>query len=196
MQKNKIGDRIVLSALKLAAKNPWHKITLEEIAKNAKISLSKMKRLFPDKLYIIQEIVNFIDNEMERKVKTRKKDYRYIPSDEKLFEIIMTRLDVMQKYRDGITSIMKSIIKDPSIVISVTNAHLKSTERILKFSKAKKKQIESPLILITLIIYQLTLAFWLFGDISPDKAKTMSFLDFCLRTHRKIRIFLENKRAY
>jgi len=192
MSKEKISltDRVALSALKIAAKRPWSAVKLEEIAKATKTPLPELKKSFPGKSAVLSAIVSFIDKKSFQTV--------HMPGDgksgvhDRLFEILMARFDVMQKYRASIASVAKASFHDPATASALLQAQFASMLAIMKLAGIESGGIKGVIKQAgLLLIYQTTLHRWISDD-SRDMTPTMAVLGRGLGTAGKIMKILEN----
>jgi hypothetical protein len=94
----------------LAAERDWSDIELRDIAEEADLTLVELRRLYPSKGAIlaafsrsIDEIVlEGIDQEMETE-----------PARERLFDVLMRRIDALQPYKPAIENISRHLTRDP-----------------------------------------------------------------------------------
>lgn len=96
--------------LALCAENPWNEIGLAEIADKAGLKLSQLRGLFPSKGAILaaysrqvdQAVLDGIDESMAAE-----------PARERLFDVLMRRIDVLAPHKAAIASISKAFALDP-----------------------------------------------------------------------------------
>lgn len=98
-------DRIISAALGLAAEQKWQDVTLAHIAERAGTTLVAMREHFSSKGEILAAFTRRVDDEMLRR-SPRRADGQ-MPRDT-LFEVIMTRFDVLEPYKGALKSIAKS----------------------------------------------------------------------------------------
>ncbi len=98
--------RIIDAALRLAATKPWREVTLNEIAQSAGVSLVDLSKEFYGKLSIMAAFTKLVDQEVlgrARLVHGAEETAR-----DRVFDVIMTRFDILQPYRAA----LKSIVRD------------------------------------------------------------------------------------
>jgi AcrR family transcriptional regulator len=96
--------------LALCAETPWNDIGLAEIAAKAGLKLSQLRGLFPSKGAILsgyarqvdQAVLDGIDESMAQE-----------PAREKLFDVLMRRIDVLAPHKAAIENISKAFAHDP-----------------------------------------------------------------------------------
>jgi AcrR family transcriptional regulator len=176
--KPNIESKICAAALSLAAKHGWQNLTLEQIAKAAKIPPARMRKIFPDKSRVLTQILREIDRQAAA---VGKADSRATPHD-RLFEALMARFDILQKCRMGALAILDAARRDPSLARSILPAQWKSMENALvRTGLAPSQSLHKPLAALGLLgVYYRALCAWR-QDRTPDMAKTMAALDQALR---------------
>jgi len=97
--------RIMTAALACAGETSWSKVTLIDIAEGAELPLSELRAEFATKTDIIAALLRTVDDEvMKRTVKrTEGQEKRDL-----LFDIIMTRFDVLAPHKAALKSIHDS----------------------------------------------------------------------------------------
>jgi AcrR family transcriptional regulator len=165
--------------LGLAARHGWNTLTLEQIAKAAKLSPATMREYFSAKDQILPAIVRQIDREVIAAV--GKSGPKGEPHD-RLFEVMMARFDALQSHRAGILAILDGLRADPASARLIAPAQWQSMQAMLDL--AAMKTGEGPKASLAtaglLGIYYWTLCCWR-RDETRDMAKTMAALDRGLR---------------
>src|SRR5579862_213827 len=95
-------ERIVDALMSLAGERTWDDFGIAEVAERAGVSLSAFRGLFPSKGAVITAFSRRIDQIVLDGTGTDLIDE---PAKERLFDVLMRRLDAMQPYRDGIEGI-------------------------------------------------------------------------------------------
>lgn len=111
--------RIVAAALALVAERPWREISLADIAEKADISLVDLKTSFDSKAEMLVAFSGLVDDEMLRRAPRRTPDQS---TRDALFEVIMSRFDVLGPYRAALKSIAGSGFADIGQLRAIMNA--------------------------------------------------------------------------
>src|SRR5277367_3237409 len=98
-KQSDITAKICETTLRLAAKQTWEKLSLEEIARSAKIPMTRVKAVITEKNQILPILIGWIDRCAAKKIGTI--DVNDAPRD-RLFEVMMARFDILQAHRPGI----------------------------------------------------------------------------------------------
>ena len=101
--------RIVEAAMRLAAEKPWRDVAMLDIAEAAGAPLSDIKKEFPSKTAIVMGFSRAIDDVV---LKAATKRQPATPARDALFEVLMSRFDAMQPYRQGLRSIVGAGLPD------------------------------------------------------------------------------------
>ena len=105
-----VNDKILDAALRLAESRRWSEITLRDIAGEAGLSLAALSEAVPSRAAILGLLSRRIDQHM---LTALDKDPVSGDAHDRLFEVMMRRLEVMAPYRAAVAS----IIADPATVL-------------------------------------------------------------------------------
>jgi AcrR family transcriptional regulator len=178
MKKSDGTLKIAAAALTLIGKHGWDSVTVSQVARTAKVSAAQMKKKIQRKEDILPAIVRMVDKKMWAAVGTIDAT---MPPRDKLFEILMARIDVLQKHRAAIESITDAARADPSLMGFMMPAHANTMRNILRHTHPKMPIPIQPIgIAVFLSAYGFVICTWR-NDTSPDLAKTMAALDRILQ---------------
>ena len=166
--------KAVRAALKLAAERGWGEISLADIAQEAGLSLAELRREFSCKSDIISAFQKEVDAEVLAKAKIAGPEQS--PRD-RLFDIIMTRFEVMAPYKPALKRISSYLACRPGEGAALACSTLASQYWMLAGAGAKLDGPGGPLRVAGLTgLYARVFQVWL-GDNSPSLDKTMAALD-------------------
>lgn len=97
--------RIMAAAMALAAERPWQDVLLKDIAGAAGMDLVTLRREFPSKSAILSAFIRATDDAVLSRVPTFTAGES---ARDRLFDVIMTRFDVLQPYKPALQSIAAS----------------------------------------------------------------------------------------
>ncbi|MEE2998381.1 MAG: TetR/AcrR family transcriptional regulator [Pseudomonadota bacterium] len=174
-KKIKPNEKIILATLKLAETMPWQEVTMNKIAKAAKIENSTLNENFSSKLSILSAFNRQLD---EQAMKNFSNITNMGSIREQIFEILMARFDSLNLHKIALNSIYKETVPiDPIASSHGFNNLINSMEIILNIVGIATR---SPLGCIKTkvlgAIFFRSFRTWL-KDESPDMAKTMATLD-------------------
>lgn len=179
MTKNPPKDKIIDGALTIAQSMGWQFVTLQDIAKEADVSLADIREHFDDKNDIVTSYWRRLDQKMLSSVSEPDLS---VSTKDRLFEIFMERFDLLNDDREALVSILSSFKCDPKqIVISSPNV-CKSMNWILEAIGEDSNGLQGMAKVMGLTaLYLKVLRDWI-NDDSEDLSKTMASLDGAL-TH-------------
>ena len=105
-----VKTRLVDALLDLAAERAFEDITLNEIARRAGVTLGQLREAFPSKGAILGAFTKRIDRIV---LDGSSDDLIGEPAKERLFDVLMRRLDAMAPYKRGLEGIMEWARRDP-----------------------------------------------------------------------------------
>jgi AcrR family transcriptional regulator len=178
------GRKAVIEALmRLAADRPWNDIELTDIAAEAGVSLSEMRDMFPSKGAILDGFTRMIDKQV---IEGTNDDLVGEPARERVFDIIMRRLDAMAPYKAALRRISMALRSDLGSLAALNRSALNSQRYMLA---AAGIPTEGPLNFIKLqgmVLTQAAVTETWFDDDDPTLARTMARIDRELRRGERI----------
>lgn len=166
--------KAVEAALALAAQKGWEPVTMQAIARRARIPLAELHDHFTDRYDIIAAWGRIIDRKVLENTDTDGTDGA--PRD-RLFDLLMERLDVLNEQRDGAKAILSSFKCDPKQALICLPHLCRSMGWMLDAAGIETGGVKGVAKIVGLTaIYLKTLWVWRDDD-SPDMAKTMAALD-------------------
>jgi AcrR family transcriptional regulator len=180
---NPSRDAVVEALMRLASDRPWGDIELADVAEEAGISLSQMRDLFPSKGAILGGLSRMLDKKV---LEGPSDDLAGEPARERIFDVMMRRLDAMTPYKAALRRIFYALRPDPVAVLALNQVGLNSQRYMLA---AAGIATEGPLGHLKLqgavMVFGRTLETWLEDD-DPALAKTMARLDRELRRGERL----------
>ena len=179
---NKENINIALKTLKLLKKKSWGEIRLEEIIINSK----KHKKTNKTKNDLLKNINRYVDYLLKKETSSIEKS----STKDMLFEVIMSRFDVLQKYRNSFLTLFDSYKLKPQKSIILIPSFLESMFLTASLANIEIKGIKGSLTIKGIfIIYFATYLEWM-NDTSKSLEKTMTTLDQYLNKASKILNFI------
>lgn len=175
----------ISAALVLAAERPWEDVTLSEIAARAGSSLVGLKAHFTSKTDIVTAFVDLVDDEVLARAPSREVGQA---ARDAVFEVVMSRFDVLEPWKAAVRSISKSGLPEPSQVASA----LASNRWMLEAAGIGVSGFEGAARVAGLAtVYAAVFRIWLDDD-DPGLARTMAALDRRLRRGERAMCRAEN----
>ena len=166
--------RILAAALSCAAKTRWADVTLLDIAESANLAIFELRDEFATKTDLIAGLLRAIDDEVLKRAAKRTEGQE---KRDRLFDIVMTRFDVLGPHKAALKSIYASGAADVSLAVP----YLSSQHWMLEAAGISTDGPTGAIRVAGLgMAYALVFRTWLEDD-DPGLAKTMAALDRRLR---------------
>lgn len=167
-------EAAIEALMRLAAEQPWNDIEVGDIAREAGLSLAELRELFPSKGAVLGGLSRIIDRTV---LEADGSDLAEEPTRERLFDVLMRRLDAMTPYKPALRRIAYALRGDPLSMLALNGLALNSHRYMLA---AAGIDTEGPLGRLKLqgvvIAFARVVETWLDDD-DPALARTMARLD-------------------
>lgn len=173
-KKKPSRDQIINTAFDVFAEQGWLTTSLSDIADAAGITLADLSRDFGLKSQILTALMDRADQEvlLGNDPEDAEESHR-----DRLFDILMRRLDVLTPYKTGLERVLRDLPRDPVSAITVACRLRRSMAWMLASADIDSDGLRGTLRVKALAgVWALTLRDW-FSDDSPDMSKTMATLD-------------------
>ncbi|MSP30131.1 MAG: TetR family transcriptional regulator [Acetobacteraceae bacterium] len=167
---------LVTSALNLAAEQGWTQVSVCAAARAANLSLDRARSRFPARNKILLHLGRLADQAGLADPSPEGS------SRDKLFDVLMRRIDIFQAHRDGVLALLRALPTEPATAASLACATQNSMGLMLGAAGIATTGLRGALRVrgITLV-WLWTLRAWQ-TDTSADLSATMAALDTAL-TH-------------
>ncbi len=167
-------DKIVAAMMELLAEESFEQIGLSDVAKRAGVSLAQMRAEFSSTLSIIAAQIKDTDQKVLR---GDDADMAEESPREKLFDVLMRRLEIMAPHRQAIRSLMRSATLNPGLAFALNGLAVQSQRWMLSAADIK---VAGPKGMVRAqglaMLYACVLQTWV-DDEDPGLARTMAVLD-------------------
>ena len=171
---SKLPDTVLDAALALAAEQPWESVRLRDIAERAGVTLSDLRGVYDGKTDILAAFSRRIDRAV---LDNLDPDIAGEPPRERLFDVLMTRFDMLMPYREAVRSIVKSFEARPGDLIAWNPVAVRSMTWMLEAAGARTEgRIGAIAAQGLAIAFGRTIRVWL-RDNDEGMARTMVALD-------------------
>ena len=170
----KIRDKIVDAALRLAAVHDWDDIGFIDISGEAEMPLEDLYQYFDDKADILAAFGSRLDDQVCRAIGSIRETET---CRDRLFDALMERYEGLNAHRAAVLSIFKAFECDPKQVILGLPHIGRSMQRMLDCAGVDSGGIRGALKLTGLMALYLRGVYLLMQDDSPDMVKVMAALD-------------------
>src|SRR3989442_709782 len=125
-------DRVIEAFMALLAEKPIERIGLAEIAGRARVSLAELRGLFNSTLSILAAHMKAIDRAV---LAGGDADMAEEPPRERLFDVLMRRLDALAPHKDAVRSLMRSATRNPGLAFALHGLAVRSQQSMLTASR-------------------------------------------------------------
>jgi AcrR family transcriptional regulator len=173
------GDRekIIAALLGLLAEKPIEQIGLAELAEAAGISLAQLRAEFPSTLAVLAAHIKAIDRAV---LAEDFSDMGDEPPRERLFDVLMRRLEMLSPHRQAVRSLLRSATRNPPLAVALNALAVRSQQWMLTAAGVTASGPRGMLRAQGLaLLFGSALRTWV-GDDDPGLARTMAALDRAL----------------
>jgi AcrR family transcriptional regulator len=122
-------DKAVDALIALLAEHSFEQIGLAEVAGRAGIKLSELRTEFGSTLAILAAHIKDIDRAV---LDGGDDDMTEEPPRERLFDVLMRRLEIMSPYKDAVRSMMRSARRHPGLAMALNAMAVRSQKWMLE----------------------------------------------------------------
>ena len=122
-------DRVIDALMALAAERPFEDISISDIARRADVSLSQFRDCFPSKGAVLAGFSKRIDTIV---LDGSTDDLVGEPAKERLFDVLMRRLDAMRPYKAGLESVLAWARREPVEAAALNRVAINSMRFMLE----------------------------------------------------------------
>ena len=170
-------ERIIAAFMALLAEQPIERIDLAEIAKRAEVSLADLRGEFSTTLAILAAHMKEIDRAVLR---GGAGDMAQEPPRERLFDVLMRRLEALEPHKASVRSLARSARLNPGLALALNGLAVQSQQWMLAAADISASGSKGMVRAQGLaLLYASVLRTWL-DDTDPGLARTMAALDSAL----------------
>jgi AcrR family transcriptional regulator len=182
-------DKIIAALLGLLAEHPFEEIGLADIAGEAGVSLAQLRGEFPGKLAILAAHMKATDRAV---LAEDFSDMAEEPARERLFDVLMRRLELLAPHREAVRSLLRSARRGPPLAFALNALSVRSQQWMLTAAGINASGPRG-------IVNAQGLA-WLFASVlrtwindeDSGLSRTMAALDRALARGQRFRGFLDD----
>lgn len=176
-------DAVVDALLALAGERPWAEITLPDIAARAGIPLRELRAHFPSKGAILGAFARRIDLVV---LADESKDLSAEPARERLFDVLMRRLDALAPYKPALRSIRAGITREPLALAAMNRTVVTSMQWMLAAAGISEEGSLGAVKAQALALSWSRVLNTFLSDDDPGLAATLKALDREMRTAERL----------
>ncbi len=174
VKKADIPKHIIDTAMNLAREEGWRDLSLTDIAVAAKLPLSQVYSVYSSKQAILNGFSRMIDAQV---LAEDESDSGEEPAKDRLFDVVMRRLDALSPYKEALAVIVQDQSRDPVSAACSASRLRRSMATMLEAAQLSADGIRGVLRGKALAgVYLATLKVW-FKEDAEDLPKTMASLD-------------------
>lgn len=169
--------RIIDAFMALLAEKPIEQVGLAEIARAAGVSLAELRDEFGSSFAILAAYVKQVDRAV---LAGEDADMAEEPPRERLFDVLMRRIELLTPHKEAVRSLMRSAMRNPGLALALQRLALRSQQWMLT---AADIGAAGPLGFVRAqglaVLFASVLRTWIDDD-DPGLARTMAALDRAL----------------
>jgi AcrR family transcriptional regulator len=182
-------DKIIEALLALLADNSFETIGLADVAGRAGVSLAQLRGEFPSTLAIVAAYVKATDRAV---LAEDLSDMADEPARERLFDVLMRRLETLAQHRQAVRSLLRSARRNPPLALALNGLAVRSQQWMLAAagisSSGPRGMIRAQGLAM---LFASVLRTWI-DDEDPGQARTMAALDRALARGQRFIGFLDD----
>jgi AcrR family transcriptional regulator len=121
-------EAIIAAFMRLLATKRFEEIGLAEIAAEANVPLSDMREMFNSSLAILAAHVKDVDRQV---LAGGDSDMAEEPPRERLFDVLMRRLEIITPHKAALRSLMRSVRTNPCLALALNDIAVRSQQWML-----------------------------------------------------------------
>ena len=170
-------ERIIDALMALLAEKPIERIGFAEIAKAAKVSLADLRGAFASTLAILAAHMRETDRAV---LAGGDADMAEEPPRERLFDVLMRRLELLAPHKAAVRSLVRSAARNPGLALALNSLGVRSQQWMLTAADIGASGPRGMLRAQGLaVLFASVLRTWV-HDEAPGLARTMAALDRAL----------------
>ena len=182
-------EKIIAALLSLLADKPFETIGLADIAGRAEVSLAQLRDEFPSTLAIVAAHIKATDRAV---LAEDLSDMAEEPERERLFDVLMRRLELLAPHRDAVRSLLRSARRNPPLALALNGLAVRSQQWMLSAAgigaSGPRGMIRAQGLAA---LFASVLRTWV-NDDDPGQARTMAALDRALGRGQRFVGFLDD----
>ena len=178
-----IRDKIVAAFLELLAERRFEEIGFSDIAARAGVSLAQLRDEFASTLAILAAHIKATDRAV---LAADLSDMDEEPPRERLFDVLMRRLEVLAPHREAVRSLLRSARRNPPLAFALNGLATRSQQWMLTAAGIEASGPRGVMRAQGLtVLFGSVLRTWVHDD-DPGLARTMAALDRALARGQRV----------
>ncbi|KZK89637.1 TetR family transcriptional regulator [Pseudovibrio ascidiaceicola] len=182
MPTEKTHQKVIASFIELLETHRIEEITYTAIADNAGVKIEVVRACCNGKLDLLAAFMQDIDQKV---LKERDPDLMDETRRDRLFDVLMCRLDIMEPHREAIRNLRKTVVKDPALAMHMHKLVTRSMKWMLVAAGIEEFGLRSVGMSNALALgFERLVRVWLEDD-APGHPKVMVAVDDMLANGEK-----------
>lgn len=182
-------DKVIAALLSLLSEKAIERIGLGEIARAAGVSLAELRSLFGSPLAILAAYLKDIDRAV---LAADTSDMEEESPRERLFDVLMRRLEALAPHRQAIRSLMRSARRNAPLALALNGLAVRSQKWMLSAAGVNASGPRGAMRAQGLaLLFSSVLRTWV-RDEDPGLARTMAALDRALARGQRFAGFVDD----
>ncbi len=179
---------LIGAAFAIAGRSGWGNVTVADAAVQAGLPLARARARFPSRLAILMRFGVLADQAALTGIAAGG------PARDRLFDMLMRRIDVMQAHRDGVLAALRYLPTDPPLALLLSRASMRSMRWMLESVGEETHGLRGQIAVKGLLgVWLWTVRAWR-TDESPDLSATMAALDKALEQAERAAGWIDGRR--
>jgi AcrR family transcriptional regulator len=121
-------EKIIAALITLLADMPFEEIGLADVAASASVTLAQLRGEFPSTLAILAAHIKAIDRAV---LAQDMRDMEEEPARERLFDVLMRRIEILAPHREAVRSLLRSARRNPPLALAFNAIAVRSQQWML-----------------------------------------------------------------
>jgi len=182
-------EKIIAAFLALLADTPFESVGLADVAGQAGISLAQLRDEFSSTLAILAAHMKATDRAV---LAADYSDMAEEPERERLFDVLMRRLELLAPHRDAVRSLLRSARRNPPLAFALNGLTVRSQQWMLTAAgigaSGPRGMVRAQGLAV---LFASVLGAWV-DDNDPGQARTMAALDRALGRGQRLLGLMED----
>ncbi len=124
----KTKQKILKTFLDLLSDHPYEDVSLPLVAERAGVKLSDMRGAYASKIDLVAAFAELIDTSV---LDGRDEDMEDQPPRDRLFDVLMSRIDALAEYKEAVRALHRAARKDPALALDFNSLEVRSQKWML-----------------------------------------------------------------
>ncbi len=128
MATAKTRQKILKAFIGLLSEHAYEEVSLPLVARTADVKLSTLRECYSSKKALVEAFAQMIDTDVLDALDTDMDDQ---PARDRLFDVLMSRIDHLAPYKDAVRSVSKAVRDNPALALEFNSIAVRSQRWML-----------------------------------------------------------------